>query len=466
MKLNNQLYAISPIDGRYSNQVNEVREIFSEYALFKYRIKIEIFWLEKLSTISEIKEIPNFNQKTKQKLYNLIKNFNTKNVKKIKEIEKNINHDIKALEYFLKEKIYNIKKLKKNIEFIHFACTSDDINNLSYALMLKDAKKKIFIPHWNKIIKKIKQIAKKNIKTKLLTYTHGQAASTSTLGKEMTNFIYRMERQKIQLKKTKILGKINGTIGNYNAHIAAYPNINWNKISEEFVTSLKLTWNPYTTQIEPHDYIAEMLACIIRFNTININLVSDIWRYISIKFFTQKHKKKEVGSSIMPNKINPIDFENAESNLKLSNTIMQHLSNNLPISRWQRDLRDSTMLRNIGMAFAYSIIAYKKILKGISTLKVNKKYIKKEINNNWQILSEAIQTVMRKYKIKKPYEKLKIFTRGKKITHDDIKKFINKLSIPKEEKNRLKKITPENYIGNALYLTKNIEKYINKLKNS
>ncbi|WDI78528.1 adenylosuccinate lyase [Candidatus Purcelliella pentastirinorum] len=465
MKLNNKLYAISPIDGRYSNQVNEIREIFSEYALFQYRIKIEIFWLEKLSRIPEIKEIPNLNKKTKIKLYNIIKNFNIKDAKKIKKIENIINHDIKALEYFLKKEISKIKELKKNIEFIHFACTSDDINNLAYALMLKDAKKNIFIPYWNKIIKKIKKIAKKYTKTALLTYTHGQIASTSTIGKEMTNFIYRMERQKYQLKKIKILGKMNGTVGNYNAHLAAYPNINWNKISKEFVNSLKITWNPYTTQIEPHDYISELLTCIIRFNIININLVSDIWRYISIKFFIQKYKKKEVGSSIMPNKINPIDFENAESNLKLSNSIMQHLSTNLPISRWQRDLRDSTLLRNIGLSFAYSIIAYKKIIKGISTLKINKKYIKKKINDNWQILTEAIQTIMRSYKIKKPYEKLKKITRGKKITKKDVKKFINKLSIPKKEKNKLKKITPENYIGNAINLTKDMEKYINKLKN-
>ncbi|XZQ55268.1 MAG: adenylosuccinate lyase [Arsenophonus sp.] len=460
MKLSS-LTAISPIDGRYSDKVNTLRLIFSEFALLKYRIEIEVRWLQKLAASAEIKEVPAFSPETIDYLEQIITNFSENDAIQIKHIEQKINHDVKAVEYFIKEKIRSIPELKKVEEFIHFACTSEDINNLSHALMLKTAINHVILPHWKKIINDLKKFAYLYHNIPLLSRTHGQPASPTTIGKEFANFTYRMERQYRQLKKIEILGKINGAVGNYNAHLSAYPNINWHLFSEEFVTSLGATWNPLTTQIEPHDYISELFDCISRFNTILINFNQDIWGYISLSYFRQKIIINEIGSSTMPYKVNPIDFENSEGNLGLANAILNHLAKKLPISRWQRDLTDSTVLRNLGVAIGYALIAYQSTLNGLTKLDVNKKNLKTELNDNWEVITEGIQTVMRRYGIKRPYEKLKTLTRGKHITAESIKTFIDNLDLPKTEKKRLKKMTPSNYIGYSIDLVKHLDK-VNK----
>lgn len=446
------LTAISPIDGRYFKKTELLRIIFSEFGLMKFRLQVEIRWLQKMASCSIIKEIPPFNSYTKKYLNNIIKNFNLKDAQRIKEIELDTNHDVKAVEYFIKEKISEIPALKIIKEFIHFACTSEDINNLSYALMLNIARKEVIIPHWRKIIDAVKYLAYNYRDVPILSRTHGQPATPSTLGKEMANFVYRMKRQYCQLKKVEILGKINGTVGNYNAHTIAYPDVDWHKFSESFVTSLGISWNPYTTQIEPHDYIIELLNCLSRFNTIVINFDRDIWGYISLGYFKQRTTAREIGSSIMPHKINPINFENSEGNLGLSNALTSHLASILPISRWQRDLTDSTVLRNLGVIIGYAIIAYQATLKGISILEINHKCLLEDLNKNWEILSEPIQTIMRQYGLNQPYEELKLLTRGKCIDSVDIKKFIDKLLLPEKEKMRLRALKPSNYIGYAIKL--------------
>ena len=450
------LTAISPIDGRYSNKTILLRTIFSEYGLLKFRIKIEIRWLQKLANTIEIKEISPFNNKINSFLNKIITDFDENDAIHIKNIELTTNHDIKAVEYFLKEKLKKITELSDISEFIHFACTSDDINNLSYALMLNKARNNIIIPWWQQLINIMRIFAKKYRDIVMLSHTHGQPASPTTIGKEISNFIYRLQRQIQQLKKITVLGKINGAVGNYNAHIAAYPEIDWHLLSKEFVLSLGINWNPYTTQIEPHDYIAEMLHCITRFNTILIDFNRDIWGYISLNYFKQKTFSSEIGSSTMPHKINPIDFENSEGNLGLGNTIMKYLANTLPVSRWQRDLTDSTLLRNLGVGIGYSIIAYQATIKGMSKLEVNQKFLLDELNYTWEVIAEPIQTVMRKHGIKDSYEKLKKLTRGKKIDFLEIQNFIDNLNLPTEEKKRLKNIKPTNYIGNAIKLVNDL----------
>lgn len=443
------LTVISPIDGRYHKQTRPLRNIFSEYGLLKFRIQVEIRWFQKLANTQTIKEIPNFTDTEHNFLNQIIINFNLQDAKKIKEIEKITNHDLKSIEYFLKEKIHVLPKLKKSITFIHFACTSDDINNLAYGLMLNHVLIKIILPMWKKIINKIKKMSFNYKSIPVLSRTHGQPATPSTIGKEMANIVYRLIRQYHQLKSIKILGKMNGAVGNYNAHIAAYPEINWHKFSEEFVTSLGITWNPYTTQIEPHDYIAEISDCISRFNTILINFNRDIWGYISLNYFKQKKITTEIGSSTMPHKQNPIDFENSEGNLGLSNAMFHHFSTKLPISRWQRDLSDSTVLRSLGPAIGYSLISYHNVLRGINTLKINKEHLLSELNQNWSVLSEAIQTVMRRYNIHKAYETTKKIFYDQDISIEKIHTFITSLPLPETEKAQLKKITPANYIGLA-----------------
>lgn len=452
------LHAISPIDGRYSEKLKKLRSIFSEFALLKYRLKIEISWIKKLASCPKIKEISLFNSNTNFILNKILKDFNENDAIKIKKIEKKINHDVKAVEYFLKKKIEKINELKNLTEFIHFACTSEDINNIAYGLILKNTRKKILLPYWKEIMNSIKHIIKKYKNHPLLSKTHGQPASTTTIGKEFSVFFYRLNRQYKQFKKIEILGKINGAVGNYNAHYCAYPDINWILLSKEFVESFDIKWNPITTQIEPHDYIAELFNCIIRFNNILINFNRDIWSYISINHFKQKLYLNEIGSSTMPHKINPIDFENSEGNLGLSNALLEHISNKLPISRWQRDLSDSTVLRNLGVSISYSVLAYQSIKKGLNKIKINKKNILRELKSNWQIISEAIQIVMRKHKIKNSYEIIKKFTQGKKINEKKIKLFIKQLNLPEKDKKFLNKITPLNYIGCA----KKIINYINK----
>ncbi|MBI0004986.1 adenylosuccinate lyase [Gilliamella sp. W8126] len=444
------LTALSPIDGRYGDKTTELRTIFSEYGLLKYRVQVEVRWLQKLAKQADILEVPTLSEQATKHLNEIVENFNEQDAIRIKTIEKTTNHDVKAVEYFLKEKVNTNEELQAINEFIHFACTSEDINNLSYALMLKTARDTVLIPYWNKLITIITTQAKTYRDLPLLSRTHGQPATPSTIGKEFANVAYRLKRQLKQLESIEILGKINGATGNYNAHMVAYPQINWHKFSEEFVTSLGLQWNPYTTQIEPHDYIAEYFDCIARFNTIMIDFDRDVWGYIALNHFKQKTVAGEIGSSTMPHKVNPIDFENSEGNLGLANAIMSHLGSKLPISRWQRDLTDSTVLRNLGVGIGYAIIAYQSTLKGLNKLEVNQEYLLDELNRNWEVLAEPIQTVMRRYGIEKPYEKLKELTRGKRVNAQGMQQFIDSLALPEHEKARLKQLTPANYIGFAI----------------
>ncbi|MCX8671178.1 adenylosuccinate lyase [Gilliamella sp. B2865] len=444
------LTALSPIDGRYGDKTTELRTIFSEYGLLKYRVQVEVRWLQKLASQADILEVPALSELATKHLNQIVENFDEQDALRIKTIEKTTNHDVKAVEYFLKEKVNSNEELQAINEFIHFACTSEDINNLSYALMLKTARDTVIVPYWNKLIDIITAQAKAYRDLPLLSRTHGQPATPSTIGKEFANVAYRLKRQLKQLQSIEILGKINGATGNYNAHMVAYPQINWHKFSEEFVTSLGLQWNPYTTQIEPHDYIAEYFDCVARFNTIMIDFDRDVWGYIALNHFKQKTIAGEIGSSTMPHKVNPIDFENSEGNLGIANAIMSHLGSKLPISRWQRDLTDSTVLRNLGVGIGYAIIAYQSTLKGLNKLEVNQEYLLEELNRNWEVLAEPIQTVMRRYGIEKPYEKLKELTRGKRVDAQGMQQFIDSLALPEHEKGRLKQLTPANYIGYAI----------------
>ncbi|MBS9434668.1 adenylosuccinate lyase [Photorhabdus hainanensis] len=446
------LTAVSPIDGRYGDKVSALRTIFSEFGLLKFRAQVEVRWLQKLAECAEIKEVPAFDTDANAYLNEIITNFNEQDAMRIKIIERTTNHDVKAVEYFLKEKVAHVPALHKVSEFIHFACTSEDINNLAYALMLQTAREEVLLPQWRQIIDTIKKMASEYRDLPLLSRTHGQPATPSTVGKEFANVAHRMERQYRQLEQVEILGKINGAVGNYNAHIAAYPQVDWHQFSETFVTSLGIKWNPYTTQIEPHDYIAELFDVIARFNTILIDFDRDIWGYIALNHFKQKTVAGEIGSSTMPHKVNPIDFENSEGNLGLANAVFGHLASKLPISRWQRDLTDSTVLRNLGVGLGYALIAYQSTMKGLNKLEVNERHLLDELDQNWEVLAEPIQTVMRRYGIEKPYEKLKELTRGKRVNAEGMKTFIDGLDLPEEEKTRLKAMTPANYIGRAITL--------------
>ncbi|TDB56243.1 adenylosuccinate lyase [Photorhabdus luminescens] len=446
------LTAVSPIDGRYGDKVSALRTIFSEFGLLKFRVQVEVRWLQKLAECAEIKEVPTFDTDANAYLNEIIANFNEQDAMRIKIIERTTNHDVKAVEYFLKEKVAHVPALHKVSEFIHFACTSEDINNLAYALMLQTAREEVLLPQWRQMIDAIKKMANEYRDLPLLSRTHGQPATPSTVGKEFANVAHRMERQYRQLEQVEILGKINGAVGNYNAHIAAYPQVDWHQFSEAFVTSLGIKWNPYTTQIEPHDYIAELFDVIARFNTILIDFDRDIWGYIALNHFKQKTVAGEIGSSTMPHKVNPIDFENSEGNLGLANAVFGHLASKLPISRWQRDLTDSTVLRNLGVGLGYALIAYQSTMKGLNKLEVNEQHLLDELDQNWEVLAEPIQTVMRRYGIEKPYEKLKELTRGKRVNAEGMKIFIDGLDLPEEEKTRLKTMTPANYIGRAITL--------------
>lgn len=452
---NFSLLAISPIDGRYYKNTKILKEIFSEYGFLKFRLKIEVQWLKQLSKIPQITEIPKFDNLTNKILNNIIKNFNYDDALKIKKIELVTRHDVKAIEYFLRDKITDkIFNYNKLINFIHFSCTSDDINNLAYGCMIKKTIFKILVPYWKNILSAIKMLACYSKDISMLSRTHGQPATPTTLGKIVINFYYRLKRQLIQLKNVIILGKINGATGNYNAHQTAYDDINWHQISQNFVINLGLQWNPYTTQIEPHDYISEILSCIIRFNTILINFNQDLWGYIALNYFKQKSVSCEVGSSTMPHKVNPIDFEQSEGNLGLANAIMNHMILKLPISRWQRDLSDSTILRNLGIVIGYCLVAYDAFLLGLTKIEVNYINITQDLHNKWQLLAEPIQTVMRRFGILNAYEKLKILTRNQTLTRTDIHQYIDTLSIPEIEKKKLKKINPSNYTGNSSELVK------------
>ena len=449
------LTSISPIDGRYSAKTGPLKRIFSEYGLIKYRLLIEVRWLEAMSKNSQIPEVPEFSLKSKNVLSNIVDNFSLADAKVIKEIEKTTNHDVKAVEYYLKEKVSSTPELQNVNEFIHFACTSEDINNLSHALMLEDGRQ-VLLNEMRKTLNLITDLAKDNADVAMLSRTHGQTASPTTLGKEMANFSYRLMRQIEQLEEVKIMGKFNGAVGNFNAHISAYPNLDWPNISKNFIESLGINYAPYSSQIETHDYIAEYFHALNRFNTILIDFCRDVWGYISLGYFTQKTIEGEIGSSTMPHKVNPIDFENAEGNLGLAIAIGEHFATKLPISRWQRDLTDSTVLRNLGVSCAHCLISYASISKGISKLEVNQDKLIDDLNEAWEVLAEPIQTVMRRYGVKNPYEKLKSLTRGKKIDAKILADFIGSLDIPEDAKEELRKLTPMNYIGDAIKLARDI----------
>jgi len=450
------LTAVSPIDGRYSSKTKDLQPIFSEFGLIRHRVLVEVRWLQQLAASEAIAEVPAFSEHARNLLDGIVENFDIEDAQRVKNIEQTTNHDVKAVEYFLKEKIAGNAELEAVSEFIHFTCTSEDINNLSYALMLREARNQVLLPLLDELIDTCRNLAHRYAAIPMLSHTHGQPASPTTVGKEFANVVARFKRQRQQIAAVPMLGKINGAVGNYNAHLAAYPEVDWQAFAESFVTSLGLEWNPYTIQIEPHDYIAEFFNALARFNTVLLDMDRDIWSYISMGFFKQKTVAGEVGSSTMPHKVNPIDFENSEGNLGIANAIFEHLAAKLPISRLQRDLTDSTVLRNLGVGIAHSLIAYHSTLRGLGKLEVNEARLQQVLNDNWEVLAEPIQTVMRRYGIEKPYEKLKELTRGHAITAEAIREFINKLDIPDHARQQLLEMTPASYIGNAVDQANNI----------
>ena len=451
------LTALSPLDGRYHGKVDALRDYFSEFGLIRFRVLIEIEWLKALSVQKDITEIAPFSAATIAQLDALNANFSEADAQAIKNIEKTTNHDVKAVEYWLREKLASNPETACVLEFIHFACTSEDINNLSHALMLKGAREAALLPALQGVIARLKELAHQLADLPMLCRTHGQTATPSTLGKEMANVVYRLQRAEKRLAEVEILGKINGAVGNYNAHLSAYPDVDWEAFAQRFVEARGITFNPYTIQIEPHDYMAELYDAFARINTILIDLDRDIWGYISMGFFKQKVVKGEVGSSTMPHKVNPIDFENSEGNLGIANAMLRHLSEKLPISRWQRDLTDSTVLRNMGVALGYTLLGYESLLKGLNKLEANPQRIAQDLDNSWEVLAEPIQTVMRRYNIENAYDKLKDLTRGKGgINRESLQKFIQTLNIPAEEKQRLLQLSPDTYIGKAGELARRI----------
>ena len=452
------LSAVTPIDGRYGSKTAALRSAFSEYGLIKYRVFVEVRWLQFLANHIEITELPKFSANTEQFLEQLLENFDEAQAQQIKAIEQTTNHDVKAIEYYLKDCFKDQAELNAASEFTHFACTSEDINNLSHALMLLEGRDQILAPMLDEVIEKLRSLAEQYGDDAMLSRTHGQTASPTTMGKELANVVARLHRQRSQINATPLLGKINGAVGNFNAHLSAYPDIDWAASGQRFVESLGLVWNPYTTQIEPHDYMAELFDALSRTNTILIDLNRDIWAYISLGYFKQSTVAGEVGSSTMPHKVNPIDFENAEGNLGLANAIFQHLSSKLPVSRWQRDLTDSTVLRNMGVGFAYSLIAYQSLLKGLNKLELNAARLAQDLDNAWEVLAEPIQTVMRRYGIPEPYEKLKALTRGQAITQETLKDFIETLELPEQARTELMALTPASYTGIATELARDINK--------
>jgi len=450
-----QLKAVSPIDGRYSKKVEHLREIFSESALMRYRVIAEIKWLQYLSDCDQMDQIPSMDSQLKDALTKIHTDFSLSDAKKIKEIEREINHDVKAIEYFLKEKIENIEGGKNYTSFIHFACTSEDINNISYALMLKNGIKEN-IKSLKKLTDVLRELSKTWASDSMLSRTHGQPASPTTMGKELANFLSRLDRQLDQLKSTEYLAKMNGAVGNYNAHIIAYPNVDWESVANGYIDSLGLSFNPYTTQIEPHDWMAELFHAMIRINNICLDLSRDIWMYISIGYFKQDVNESEVGSSTMPHKVNPIDFENAEGNIGIANAIFDHLASKLTISRMQRDLSDSTAQRNIGMGFAQSEIAIQSLLKGLSKIVLSKDKLLEDLDDNWEILAEPLQTILRREHVENAYEDLKTLTRGQKLNKEKLHAFIDSLEVNEEVKNEMKALTPNSYVGIAESLAKKI----------
>jgi len=449
------LTAISPVDGRYGSKTAELRAIFSEYGLMRHRVLVEVRWLQALAAHPGIAEVPALSEAASARLDALAEQFSLADAERIKTIERTTNHDVKAVEYFIKERIAEDPELAARGEFIHFACTSEDINNLSHALMLR-AGRELLLPQMDALIAAVRSLAHRYAEQPMLSRTHGQPASPTTLGKEMANVVHRLERQRAQLAKVELLGKINGAVGNYNAHRAAYPEVDWPAFARGFVESLGLTWNPYTIQIEPHDYMAEFFDALVRFDNVLIDFCRDVWGYISLGYFKQRAVAGEVGSSTMPHKVNPIDFENAEGNLGLANALLEHLANKLPISRWQRDLTDSTVLRNLGVGIAHVVIALQSALKGMGKLEADPARMAADLAQNWEVLAEPIQTLMRRHGIEKPYERLKELTRGQRIGATELSAFIETLDIPEADKARLKQLTPASYVGDAARLAREI----------
>jgi adenylosuccinate lyase len=444
-----QLTAISPVDGRYGSRTETLRPIFSEYGLIRHRVVVEVRWLQALSRQADIPEVPLLSVHAERVLNEIVDKFSEQDAQRVKNIERTTNHDVKAVEYFLKEKITGNEELEAVSEFIHFACTSEDINNLAYALMLREARNQAMLPLLDAVINEIAGLAHHYADQPMLSRTHGQTASPTTVGKEMANVVARLRRQREQFAAIPVLGKINGAVGNYNAHLVAYPAVDWPGFARQFVTNLGLEFNPYTTQIEPHDYIAEQFDALARFNTVLIDFCRDVWSYISLGYFRQKTVAGEIGSSTMPHKVNPIDFENAEGNLGIANALFTHFAAKLPVSRWQRDLSDSTVLRNLGVAIAHCVIACESCLKGISKLQVNPQRTAEDLDHSWEVLAEALQTVMRRYGIEKPYEKLKDLTRDQAVTRETLAEFIHTLDLPDAVKAELSSLTPASYTGNA-----------------
>ncbi|MHB8403880.1 MAG: adenylosuccinate lyase [Gammaproteobacteria bacterium] len=450
------LTALSPLDGRYAAKNDALRGLFSEYGLMRQRLRVEVAWLMALADTPEILEIKPLSDDSRTWLYKLVEDFDMPAAARIKGIETTTNHDVKAVEYYLKESVHGNLELERVGEFLHFACTSEDINNLAYALLLREARQKHLLPMADKLSERMRGLAHRYAEIPMLARTHGQPASPTTLGKELANMVARMRRQHAQLAAVSISGKLNGAVGNYNAHLAAYPDLDWPAVSKKLVESLGLEWSAYTVQIEPHDCMAEYFDALARFNTVMIDACRDIWGYISLGYFRQKTTSGEVGSSTMPHKINPIDFENAEGNLGVANALLRHFAEKLPISRWQRDLTDSTVLRNIGVAIGHSLLAYEAFLKGLSKLEADAERMLADLDTNWEVLAEAIQTVMRRYGIQAPYEQLKTLTRGKRVDQESLRRFIKDLEIPNQAKQRLLALTPADYIGLAARLAHEI----------
>ncbi|KAA8984399.1 MULTISPECIES: adenylosuccinate lyase [Gammaproteobacteria] len=449
----NALTAISPVDGRYGSKVAPLREIVSEYGLIRARVTVEVRWLQHLAAQQDIPEVPAFSEAANRFLDDMVTGFSLDDAETIKATERTTNHDVKAVEYFIKERIASVSEslpeLTEVSEFVHFACTSEDINNLSHALMLREAMDTQILPTMDELLERLQGMAEELAEQPMLARTHGQTASPTTVGKELANSAYRLSRQREQLGGTALMGKMNGAVGNYNAHLCAYPEVDWETLSRDFVEGLGLSWNPYTTQIEPHDCVAELFNALSRFNTALTDLDRDLWGYISLGYFKQRTVAGEVGSSTMPHKVNPIDFENSEGNLGLANAILDHLASKLPISRWQRDLTDSTVLRNLGVGLAHSLIAWQATLKGLSKLEINPQRLDEDLQQAWEILAEPIQTLMRRYRVEKPYEKLKELTRGRDMTPEAIHTFIDGLDIPEAAREQLRSLTPARYTGNA-----------------
>ena len=450
------LTAISPVDGRYADKVASLRSLFSEYALIHFRVKVEIGWLEALAADSGIAEVPPLSASSAERLRRLAAEFAPEDAARVKEIERTTNHDVKAVEYFLKERLADSAELSRICEFIHFACTSEDINNLAYSCMLNDARSTVLLPEMDRVIEALRVNAHEYAADAMLSRTHGQPASPTTMGKEWANVVARLRRQRDQFAMASLTGKINGAVGNFNAHVVAYPEVDWQSLARRFVESLGLVWNPYTIQIEPHDGIAEWAHALVRFDTILTDFNRDIWGYISVGYFKQRVVAGEVGSSTMPHKVNPIDFENSEGNLGLANALLSHFAEKLPISRWQRDLTDSTVLRNLGVAVAHVLIALQSTLKGVSKLEIDRTALHRDLDDNWEVLAEPIQTVMRRYGVPQPYEKLKELTRGRRLGADDLRVFVAGLDLPAEAKARLLALTPETYLGYAEQLAHEI----------